>query len=305
MPTVSVIVPTRNRAALWQSAWLMDSLRDQDDQPDELVIALDHTEDDTLETITADITTRPVHFPVRILEVLAPRPEPFPASGTPDNCLFHAATGDILLHVDDDIALAPGTVRHARTLLHELPRAALWYLMTFVDENRRALAAGADWRLALASRLRLPLLPGGMMQPPATSSAFTGAIFATTRTALHAIGGHDMRHVGYHNQDTRLGNRLLRYCIGSSYIIATPSLTALHFGLTWHMQNVTNTRALRSAYGATLTGPTIANAGERFWSSDYFATAYRELKLDTLPFPATLKQRAALDRKVRSAARAV
>jgi glycosyltransferase involved in cell wall biosynthesis len=186
----------------------MDSLRDQDDQPDELVIALDHTEDDTLETITADITTRPVHFPVRILEVLAPRPEPFPASGTPDNCLFHAATGDILLHVDDDIALAPGTVRHARTLLHELPRAALWYLMTFVDENRRALAAGADWRLALASRLRLPLLPGGMMQPPATSSAFTGAIFATTRTALHAIGGHDMRHVGYHNQDTRLGNRL-------------------------------------------------------------------------------------------------
>lgn len=73
----------------------------------------------------------------------------------------------------------------------------------------------------------------------------------------------------------------MRYCSGGSYLCADERLIALHLGLTWHMQNRTDARALRSAYGAPATTTTIANAGERFWSSDYFATAYRELKLDT------------------------
>jgi len=99
--TLSVIIPTRNRAALWRSGRLLDSLRAQTEPPDELVIALDHTEDKTEDTIREQLIAHPSKFPVRLLDITAARPGPDPASAAPDNCLFAAATGDILVHLAD------------------------------------------------------------------------------------------------------------------------------------------------------------------------------------------------------------
>jgi glycosyltransferase involved in cell wall biosynthesis len=276
MPSLSVICPTRNRAPLWRSAWLLDSLRAQAEPPDELVIALDHTEDDTLDTILDQLQTHPLNFSVRIIEVLAPRPEPHPASGFPDNCLFHAATGDILFHVDDDIYLPRQTLELTRALFEDLPNIALWYPMTFVDENHAPLPDGQDWRFRMINQ-HWPRVPAGLTRPPPNSQAFTGAIWSTSRAALHAIGGHDLATCGYHNQDTRIGNRLLKYCDGGSYLCTSRRLTAEHLGLTWHMQHRSDHNALRAAYGAPRSGPTIANGGNRFWTSPWFNSAYRTL----------------------------
>jgi glycosyltransferase involved in cell wall biosynthesis len=288
--TLSVIVPTRNRAPLWYHHWLSNSLRAQTEPPDELVIALDHCIDDTLTAIKDDFTQRPATFPVHVIDVDAPRPEPFPASGTPDNCLFHAATSEVILHVDDDIALPPGTIARLKHLFTDLPPAAVWFLMTFVDEFRVPLPNGQDWRLPLIEKYRPTKLPGGLTQPHPSSCAFTGAIFAAPLACIRAIGGHDLRFVGYHNQDTRLGSRLQRYCKSGSYISTDPGTVALHFGTTWHMQHLRDPKALRMAYGAPPIGPVIANGGPAFWTSSWFNSAYHvAAQLDRKPRPDTLE----------------
>jgi glycosyltransferase involved in cell wall biosynthesis len=272
VPTLSIIVPTRNRTNLWRSAWLLDSLRAQTEPPDELVIALDHTEDETLAAITADISTRPARFPVKILDVLAPRPGPFPASGIPDNCAFHAATGEVILHVDDDIRLPPDFCRRTRNLFEDLPQAAVWYLMTFVDQNHKPLPAGTDWRIPHIEKNLSTRLPGALIKPDIHSMLFTGAIFATTRHIIRTIGGHALETCGYHNQDTRLGNRIAR--LFPSYISTSVHTRSEHLGTTWHMQHRTESKTLRDAYGPPR-DPKICNGGPTFWNSSWFNNAYR------------------------------
>ena len=275
MPTISVVVPTRNRDALWQSAWLLDSLRNQTDQPDELVVAVDHTEDDTPDVIAADIHARPTRFPVRILEVLAPRALPMPASGIPDNCAFHAATGDIILHVDDDISLPPDFCRRTRLLFDDLPPAVIWAQLQFVDVERHVLPsfAGVDMRTSLAAKGRWQRHPGGLIQMPQRVQVHWGAVFTVCARDLRKIGGHNLGHCGWHNTDTRLGNRLTRTGL-SSYLTTLPSTTALHLGQTWYAQHVRDPLAIRYSQG-TSTGPRIANGGPDFWRSSWFDTAYR------------------------------
>ena len=275
---LSIICPTRNRAHLWRSGWLLDSLRAQTVPPDELVIALDHTEDDTAAAIEETLSRAQLCFPVRLLEVLVPRPGPNPASGIPDNCLFAAATGDVILHVDDDICLSPDTIKLTRDLFEELPNVALWYLMTFVDVNHHALPEGRDWRLPRIDTFHWPKVPGGLVRPTNNSGAFTGAIWSTTRSALRAIGGHDITLCGYHNTDSRLGSRLLEYCSGGSYLCTSPKLQQEHLGLTWHMQNHSFPQILRAAYKARRAGATVANGGPHYWTSPWFANAYKYLK---------------------------
>jgi hypothetical protein len=275
VPTVSVIAPTRNRSAYWQSAWLLDSLRAQTEPPDELVIAVDHTEDDTVQVLTADVTTRPLRFPVVILEVLAPRAEPMPASGIPDNCALHAAAGDIIIHVDDDISLPRDFCRRMRLLFDELPRAVIWSRLSFVDADRNPLPAhiGDDCRDRMADQQKWKRHPGGLIEMPMRTQVHWGAVFTVCARDARNIGGHDLDSCGYHNTDTRLGNRLARSGL-TSYVTSTPATTALHLGTTWYAQNKKDRHEIRRSQGAT-TGPRIANGGADFWNSVWFKTAYR------------------------------
>ena len=274
--TLSVIVPTRNRAALWQSAWLMDSLRAQTEPPDELVIAVDHTDDDTVAVLEADLSARPVRFPVHVLEVLAPRSAPHPASGIPDNCALHAATSTIIIHVDDDIALPPDFCRRIRVLFDSLPSAVLWAQLHFVTPDGTELEGwqGRDGRDFLAAKHHWPTLPGGIAQLPPQLSVHWGAVFVLCARDIRAIGGHDLRQCGWHNTDTRLGRRLARSLKAGSFVTTTPALTALHLGVTWYRQNCNNPRVIRAAQ-STLGGDRIANGGQAFWSSSWFDSAYK------------------------------
>ena len=272
--TISVICPTRNRAELWQSGWLLDSLAAQTRKPDELLIATDHAEDDTLTAIANRLSSS--RFPIRteILDVLTPRPEPFPASGLPDNCLFHYATSDTILHVDDDIALPNHFIELVETTFDTLPNISVWYPMTFVDDERNPLDAGHDWRFEVIKARRLIPGPAGLVRPNPAYSCATGAIFACLTSSIKAIGGHASQACGYHNQDTMLGYRLSSYCTGGTYLATSPATTALHRGLTWHMHHIKDPAALRIAYGRTQPGPAIANGGLSYWLSDIWQTAY-------------------------------
>jgi hypothetical protein len=153
-----------------------------------------------------------------------------------------------------------------------MPAAVIWYLMTFVDELEVPLPDGTDWRIRHIEKHLWPPLPGSLVQPPPNSGTFTGAVFATPAHCIRKIGGHALESCGYHNQDTRLGNRLARRY--PSYLSTSSTTTALHLGLTWHMQNMHNVATLRTAYGPAR-DPKIANGGDTFWTSSWFDTAYR------------------------------
>jgi glycosyltransferase involved in cell wall biosynthesis len=272
--SLSIIIPTRNRADLWRSGWCLDTITRQSSPPDEVVIALDHTKDDTADAIKTRARKTHPQFPIKILDVITPRPKPYPASGIPDNCLFHAATGAVLLHLDDDIAIPPDFCRHVRALFDGTPEAAIWFLMTFVDQDHKALPSGEDWRIPIIDRQHWPKLPGSLVQPPPLSWTFTGAIFAVASSCIRRIGGHALESCGYHNQDTRLGNRLARRY--PSYLCTSPSCIADHLGTTWHMQHINDRAALTKAYGPTHDAP-IANGGPAFWSGPWPASAYTVL----------------------------
>ena len=279
--TTSVIIPTRNRAEIWRSGWLLDSLRAQTEPPDELIVAIDHTEDDTLTAIQDQIYCRNPPFPVRILEVISPRPGPNPASAVPDNCLFAAATSAILVHLDDDIAIKPAFCRRVHALLELPPRAVIWAELRFVhgDLSPRTDHPPVDRRRVMATRHRWPTLADGAARLPAHWPVHWGGAWATRRSDVLAIGGHDLSLAGYRNADARLGNRLVRAGL-ASYITTTDDLRADHLGTTHR----TTTRVT----GPT-SGPAIANGGYAYWTSQACRQSYREIRvLDSQPRQATI-----------------
>ena len=265
--TLSVIVPTRNRAELWRSGWLLNSLRKQTSPPDELVVALDHTKDDTLFTIRSSR----IPFPVRILEVLSPRPNGDPASATPDNCLFAAATGDILVHLDDDIALGPDFCRRALEFLELQPRSVIWAQLRFVTAILSPLTGHppVDYRPSMAAKRHWPASPDGIFLLPAHWCVHWGAAYAVRRSEVLAIGGHDLQLAGYRNADARLGGRLVRAGL-TSYVTSKNEHEAHHLG--------TTNRAKTRSSGPT-SGPRIANGGPSYWTSDACRASYRILEV--------------------------
>lgn len=271
---VSVIAPTRNRAELWRRDWLLSSLISQDKPPDELIVALDHTEDDTAADIADSVRRLRPPFPVTIIEVDKPRAQPFPASGYPDNCLFRAASGDVLLHVDDDITLPPAYIAQTHAQFYTLPKIAVWGAIQFVDDTGEPIPGdtNGDPRPFWAKKLRWPIGPCGLYQMPANKQMHWGAVFAVTRRDILDIGGHNLAGCGWHNTDTRLGNRLARYLTGS-YVTSTTETTAKHLGLTWHMRHRHDRKVIAAAQ-STFSGPKITNGGRAFWSSPWFDDAY-------------------------------
>lgn len=270
---LSVIVPTRNHADLWRSGWLSSGLAAQTEPPDELVVALDHTEDNTLAVIRK--TWFP--FPVRILEVLTPRIGPNPASANPDNCLFAAAGGDIIVHLDDDLSVNPDLCRRLRALLDPGPRAVIWLQLRFVkpDHSPITVSLATDSRLRKAERLHWQMQPGGVLPLSRPAQLHWGGGWAVHRNELLAIGGHCRHLAALRNSDTRLGNRLVRHGL-TSYVTCKDELIADHLGPTWYALHRHDRDAIRESRGPSH-GATIANGGTPYWTSDTCRNSYREL----------------------------
>lgn len=272
---VTLIIPTQSHAQRWAQGWVLDALRAQTEPPDALVIACDHCEDDTLGAITANLTRAPVTFTTTILDLTAPPAKPFPASGYADNCLIHFAGDGVLLHLDDDIQLPPDYTKATREHFRGDPHTIVWGHIRFVDAQGNTIQAAMqdDCRHYLADKRHWPTLPGGLCQMPNAEQLHWGAVWSVQRRDLIAIGGHDLADCGYHNQDTKLGNRLARSLAGS-YITRDPALTCLHFDRTWHSYHAQDIKAQAAAYNLRR-GPIVANGGPGFWSSPWFAGAYQ------------------------------
>jgi len=261
---------------LWRSRWLTDAIEAQTRHPDELLVAVDHTDDDTVDVLVSWWNERRRPFPLTILEVLAPRPEPYPASGIADNCLFHAAHGDILIHLDDDCRPGPDFLELNSWWFQNSPRCIIFHPITFTDRHFSPIDPPnhTDSRLRCRRYHLWPRLPGGLAELPATEQLCWGAAWTVRRADVAAIGGHDLTTCGYHNTDTRLGKRLTRS--GVRPLLATdPRAEILHLGQTWHVQNQHNT-TLIAKYSWRFSTPKVANGGPKFWSSPWFQNAYRK-----------------------------
>ena len=275
MPAVSIIVPTRNRAALWRSGWLLSQLYEQRDRDFELVVALDHTDDDTAEVLTDRFSRRPPPFAVTLVDVMAQRPEPCPASGIPDNVLFGLAAGDILVHLDDDCSPTTDLVSYARLLPLAQP-AIVYPETTFHAEDASILPGqlGQDWRVTVMRQRSAPELELGLYHMRHNWGTHWGAAWIVSRETILARGGHELQACKYHNTDTRLGERLVLSKV-QSYFSRDPRAHIMHLGETWHMRNrVTNPKALRRYEPDCSRAPAIANGGRDFWASPWLDSAF-------------------------------
>ena len=169
MPTLTVVIPTRSRPEYWRTGRTLDSILHQSRSPSDLIVAADNDRPENLTAIIDAARWAPEHIHTRVLRITAPRPEPFPASAIPDNCLFHAAGPGPVLHLDDDCILRPTTCQLVGEVLDHHPTAAIWLPTHFVDEHLNRLDGPRfrDWRIDLAESWppflpdqRFKLIPG-------------------------------------------------------------------------------------------------------------------------------------------------
>ncbi len=176
--TLSVVIATRDRAAFLARA--LDSLAVQRDAPAfEVVIADNGSRDGTADLVRARAATAafPLHY------VFAGEPN----RGAARNAGVRAATGDIVLFVDDDVRL-PAQFLFAHASAH-------------AQRGGRAVSG--------------PILnvPTPHDEPSPSMFNYSGAFFCTcnvsvARAAFDAVGGFDEHFTLYGWEDTELGLRL-------------------------------------------------------------------------------------------------
>jgi glycosyltransferase involved in cell wall biosynthesis len=173
---LSIITPTHNRMALLESA--LAGLEAQTFQDFEWVIAVDGSTDGTVTMLEA--FRRRSSFPVTVI-VLSQG-----GQARARNRAIGAASGDVLVFMDDDLVFAPETLaRHAA--FHEVhPNDIAVGPVTNASDGR------VDW----------PRVPTWMN--------FTGMNVSVSRLALLAVGLFDESFTGYGGEDLDLGIRLER-----------------------------------------------------------------------------------------------
>jgi len=252
------------------------SLRAQTRPPAELVIALDHPDDDSPAAVLRVRDSLP--YPVRILDVHVPRPDPPGASAIPDNCLIHAATGDALLHLDDDLEVPPNLCAAVDSALSAGPECTIWPQTNFADIDPGLRDDLIDSRARNLHRKPWPRHPGGFVELPRNLTHHWGAAWCAPTALLRRAGGHNLAHAGFHNTDTRLGTRLAR--LAPSYLATGTAWRVIHHGPTWYTLWFARHRRPDPSRSIPA-GPPIANGGDRFWTSAWFDQAYSELDTQT------------------------
>lgn len=277
MPSLSIVIPTRNRCHLWLGGpgaanWpgLWRDLANQTDQDFEVIIVIDHDTTGTAATLSHLTADDPPDHALTLADVTAEVPGPFPASAIPDNIGFFLARGDAVLHLDDDLALDPGLVAAAKQLY--LPGRVYWLAMHFCKPCGEPLHG----RQALDSRIRALRPTGATVELPASRQLHWGAAWYVERNVLLHIGGHALEHAGYHATDTRLGDRLVAHGL-RSFLALSPQLTCRHRGQTWYQSNKYTNPALVQQSRITEPGGTIANGGRDFWCSPWTSSSHRVL----------------------------
>ena len=180
---ISVIIATRNRAALLDAA--LASLRAQTGAPEIEIVVVDNGSSDETSLIAAK------HGAVVAFEAL-------PNRALARNAGIAVATGEIALFIDDDVVLPPFFVAaHARE--HE---AQLF----------PHVVTGPIINVPSAATRPVPTLLNG------SNAFFCTCNVSVPRNALNAVGGFDPAFDRYGWEDTELGARLRAFDVRRSFV---------------------------------------------------------------------------------------
>jgi glycosyltransferase involved in cell wall biosynthesis len=267
VPTVSVIVPTHNRAQLWRNGWLLAGLRAIAAPETEIIIVDDHSTDDTLDFLRATFARLKLPSSVTLAQCLSPPTRVNRASAAPDQVGFGLARAPLILHLDDDLRIHPGLLNFLSEI--NLSRTVLWLQNQFVDTNGLILPGhrGRDSRLPFARghSIIAPLCPRRQLH--------WGGGFAVPTTEILAIGGHTLELRGFRNSDTRLGTRLIGAGL-RSLLALDPRGIVDHFGPTWYRSHLRDTAAVNESRRAPRGEPVTANGGRAYFNSPDFAASF-------------------------------
>ncbi len=181
--TFSVVIATRNRAALLDGA--LASLRAQIGAPAIQAIVVDNGSSDTTRAVAE------AHAATYLFEAQ-------PNRALARNAGIAAATGEIVLFVDDDVVLPP----------------------YFVAAHARAHAATVFPHVVTGPIINVP---SAEVRPVPTFLNGSNAYFCTCnvsvpRSALEAVGGFDVSFDKYGWEDTELGVRLRNHDVRRRFV---------------------------------------------------------------------------------------
>jgi hypothetical protein len=187
--------------------------------------------------------------------------------------MFREAKGDIILHLDDDGPVTKRLVACVKELTNALPGCAFYGQIYFLDPvTMEVLQKDFPTRSPAVMPRLLAIGP----------EHACGAIWAAPTKAIRAIGGHDMRDLGWRGCDARLGYRLARAGL-KQYLVGDEAMRFYHFGKTKTMEATERGdmdfkfKEHRHPAYHPIDYPTIANGGEQFWQPKNFPIKYREL----------------------------
>jgi len=220
-PLVSIIIPTRDRAALL--ACCTDGVLHRTDYaPIELLIV----DNDSHERRTARLLTRLATDPrVRIL----PHPGPFNWSAI-NNAAVHAARGEIIVLLNNDIEIAnPSWLREMVALAQQpdigVVGARLLYPDGTLQHAGMTIGPGAVAAHLCRGAARHDPGHGGMLRHTRSVAAVTGACMAMRRAVFDAVGGLETAHLAVTNNDLDL---CLRVRARGWRVVCTPRAELYH-----------------------------------------------------------------------------
>jgi GT2 family glycosyltransferase len=221
LPTVTIIIATRDRAALL--ARCADGiLRRTDYAPIELIIV----DNDSHERRTARLLTRLAADPrVRVL----PIPGPFNWSAM-NNAGARETRGEIIVLLNNDIDVINPTWLHEMVALAQQPGigivgARLLYPDGTLQHAGMILGSGGMATHLYRGAARNEPGHGGMLRHPRSVAAVTGACMAMRRAVFETVGGLETEHLAVTGNDVDL---CLRVRAHGWRVVCTPHAELYH-----------------------------------------------------------------------------
>jgi glycosyltransferase involved in cell wall biosynthesis len=182
-PTISVVIPTHNRASLLTRA--LDSVMAQTLEAVEVIVVDDGSTDDTTEVLERYPAVERIHLPVNR------------GGGTARNIGVEASRAPLVAFLDSDDEWLPHKLERQVDLFHGRPQLGAAYCRFFAHDDRTGVRREQHPPL-YRGKIRDVLLSG---RCPRTTS-----LFVVRREAFEGVGGFDASLPGF--QDTDLWIRM-------------------------------------------------------------------------------------------------
>jgi len=284
---ITLFIPTYNRLAMWQDKLLLNSLLNQTDKNYELLIVDDNSTDDTIlflsEYFKEYFSKNKKHknnIKVRILKIIEPKDNINQVCGLSDNVGFKEASGDIIIHCDDDFLISKKLVEYVRGLCFKELKMYYGNIVYSLDTNTNA-------EISWDRRCRL-LKGQSVVELPRQEHADWGGLWACSKEALLEVGGHDISIVYNRGVDGLLGYRLRNFGV-KMFFVGVPEMRGIHRGLSWFrkMSSLSETSMIRKLSVSPYSNirmykdklpATICNGGKEFWKCGWFDELYEEIE---------------------------